>query len=66
MSECRVSTPWVLSPKLVAAMLPAVLVTIFLCCAGIRRSALLRSAGFATGGLAALVGLVLSLVRAFT
>lgn len=64
--ECRVSTPWFLSPKLAAAMLPSALVAILACCAEVKRSDLLRSAGFAAGGFFAFVGLVLSLARTFT
>ena len=61
---CRASAPPLLSPKVAAAMLPAALVAVLLCYAEVRRSALLRSAGFAVGAVFALAGLVPSLARA--
>lgn len=62
--DCRASAPPLLSPKIAAAMPPAAMVTVLLCGAEVRRSALLRSAGLAAGSLFALAGLVLSLARA--
>lgn len=64
--DCRAYAPSLLSPKVAATMLPAALVAVLLCCAEVRRSALLRSAGFAAGAVFALAGLVLSLARALS
>ncbi len=63
--ECRSVQSSPFSPKLAAAMVPAALVALLLCSAAVRRSALLQLAGLGAGALFALIGLLLSLARAF-
>lgn len=60
---CRPVPPVLRSPSFFAAMAPAMLVTVLLCSAAVRRSAVLRLAGLGAGGLFALAGLLLSLAR---
>lgn len=62
-SQCRTAAPLLYSLRFAAAMIPATLVAILFCSAAVWRSALLQLSGFATGGLFALAGLLLTLAR---
>jgi hypothetical protein len=62
---CRSTPPVTTSPAFAAAVAPAALVAALLCSAAVRRSTLLQLAGLLVGSLFVLIGLLLSLARAF-